>query len=74
MKKYVAVGEQLELVMPYSEVCVHMHVDGLQRTVRVLDGAVQILNADGTNFSMPITPGEAGLYHDKGGYYTYLGV
>lgn len=74
MKKYVAVGEQLELVMPYSEVCVHMQVAGTRRTVRVLDGAVQILNADGSKFSFPVTSGEAGLYSDAGGYYTHAGV
>lgn len=72
MKTYVAVGEQLELVMPYSEVCMHLQVAGTKRTVRVLEGAVQILNADGSKFSLPVTSGEAGLHSDAGGYYTHI--
>jgi hypothetical protein len=50
------------VVLPWSEACVHMRVAGREMWVRpVANGMAQILNDDGSNFSSPITRGEAGL-------------
>lgn len=70
----VAPGETVEITLPYSEVCMHMQVSGKRMAVRLENGTTcmaQLLNDDGSNFSMAVTPGEAGLYHDAAGYYFY---
>lgn len=65
-------GDVVNIELPFSEVCCHMHVAGKRMNVRLnaFMGA-QLLNDDGSNFSFAITPGEAGIYHDSEGWYTY---
>lgn len=56
------VPDAIRICLPYSEVCSFMHVAGQHRWVRkVNDMSAQILNDDGSNFSFPITLGEAGM-------------
>ncbi len=63
-------GQQDCKVMPHSEVCMHMQVAGREMAFALLhDGSVQLLNDDGSYFSIPITNGEAGIYEDHDGYY-----
>ena len=62
------IGQSYALVLPYSEVAMHLRVAGYRRIVTVLPhGAAQILNADLTKFSFPVTWGEAGIYRDAQG-------
>jgi hypothetical protein len=50
------------VTLPYSEVCMHMRVAGTQMLVEPRpDGMAQLWNLDGTQFSFPITAGEAGV-------------
>lgn len=65
-------GDVVRVKLPWSEVCMHMHVADQERDVRVLEHGAQILNADGTPFSFPITHGEAGIYTDADGLYIQL--
>ena len=66
----VVTGEHGRKVMPHSEVCMHMRVAGREMAFALLDGgSVQLLNDDGSHFSIPITNGEAGVYEDRDGYY-----
>ena len=66
----VASGEYGKKVMPHSEVCMHMRVAGRNMAFVLLNGgSVQLLNDDGSHFSIPITNGEAGIYEDDAGYY-----
>lgn len=63
------VGGEAEVELPYSEVCMHMRVAGKRYRVRAMPaswdakrvGSVQILNPDGSLFSFPILPDEAGV-------------
>lgn len=51
--------------LPYSEVCCYMRVADVRMWVRPLPhGMAQLLREDGSNFSAPITRGEAGLNYD----------
>jgi len=65
----VKVGEVVNVMLPYSEVCMHLKVAGRTRPVEILATGAQILNWDGTNFSFPVTHGEAGIYTDADGLY-----
>lgn len=65
----VMVGETVRVSLPWSEVCMHLRVAGEVRNVRVLESGAQILNADDTPFSFPVTHGEAGIYRDSEGLY-----
>jgi hypothetical protein len=57
-----APGKTVTVTLPYSEVCCHMRVAGQIRQVRVTaEHMAQILNADGSPCSFPVTLGEAGL-------------
>lgn len=60
-RRAVAVGQEIEVILPHSEVCRHMRVAGHLRTIRVLEQSAQILNDDGSPFSFPIGHGEAGV-------------
>jgi len=71
MKKYVKAGDIVEIVLPYSEVCMHLGLAGLGQKVQILSDGVQILTVDGNNFSFPITYGEAGIYSDSEGHYVF---
>lgn len=69
---HVAIGDTVHVELPYSEVCMSMRVAGARRDVHLVsENAAQILNEDGTPFSFPVLPGEAGLFHDATGFYTY---
>lgn len=69
----VVPGDRVRLVLPYSEVCMHMRVAGRAMLVEVREGGAQILNDDGSAFSFPITHGEAGIltHGQDGSLYTY---
>jgi hypothetical protein len=69
--KRVKPGDVVRLMLPWSEVCLYMKVADQVMDVRVLDDGAQILNEKGTPFSFPITHGEAGIYRDAEGLYTY---
>lgn len=67
-------GEYGRAKMPHSEVCIHMRVAGKEMDFLLIDKeypSVQLLNPDGSNFSGPITRGEAGIFEDEEGYYYY---
>lgn len=68
-KQRLTVGQVVSVKLPWSEVCMHMHVQDQVRNVRVLEHGAQILNDDGTPFSAPITHSEAGIYRDAEGLY-----
>lgn len=57
----VEIGETVIMVLPWSEVCMHMGVAGQRWRIAIDEVGAQILNDDGTPFSFPITHGEAGL-------------
>lgn len=67
--KRLSVGTIVNMTLPYSEVCMHLRVAGLPRSVEVLATGAQILNEDGTPYSFPVTHGEAGIYRDAKGLY-----
>ena len=74
VKTYLDVGDDFRHEMPYSEVCMHLNVDGKEMAGSLVEGGmVQLWNDDGSQFSFPITAGEAGLYWDstRGAYYYY---
>lgn len=64
------VGDTVRIKLPYSEVCMLMGMAGQECEVRVEEHMAQILNLDGTPFSLPITWGEAGIFRDSEGPYT----
>lgn len=66
----LTIGEVYRLTMPWSEVCIHLRVQGKTLPVRVQTNGAQLLNDDGTALSFPITHGEAGIYGDTEGLYT----
>lgn len=55
------------LVLPYSEVCMHMRVAGTQMLGELVEDGrmVQLYKPDGEPFSFPITRGEAGWDHQE---------
>jgi hypothetical protein len=62
-------NQETVLELPYSEVCMHLRVAGTRMRARLLPtGMVQLLDADGREFSFPITAAEAGLHHDQHGW------
>ena len=63
----LSIGSTTRVVLPYSEVCMHLRVAGEARFVRILEHGVQILNDDLTPFSFPVTWGEAGVGRDGDG-------
>lgn len=66
----IDIGDEGRKVMPWSEACMHMRVhDKVMRFRLVSALMVQLLNDDGSPFSIPITHGEAGVFHDEDGYY-----
>ena len=73
-KRYVNTGDIVSVEPPFSEVCMHMRVAGKRMSVQFLGErrGAQILNDDGSNFSFPILPGEAGFYRETDGrHYFY---
>jgi len=78
-------GEVVRLEIPYSEVCMHMRVAGRVMDVLLTTSAAgyakaQLLQDDGTPFSFPIAPEEAGIRRDYSvtdrpvGFYAYREV
>lgn len=70
--QWVTNGDVVRVQLPHSEVCMHMRLAGQVRPVQFLSPAgqsavVQILNEDGSHFSFPILPGEAGFYRGRVG-------
>jgi hypothetical protein len=68
-------GDRVPLELPYSEVCMHMRVAGRVMDVQLTDGEypmAQLMNEDGSEFSLPVTTGEAGIYGTlRDGFYCY---
>jgi len=57
--------DAVRVVLPHSEVCMHMRVAGQTRWVAPVDAFMaQIYSDHGSRFSAPITRGEAGLNAD----------
>lgn len=54
--------DAVRVLLPHSEVCMHMRIAGETRWVAPVDGGMaQIYNDHGSRFSAPVTHGEAGL-------------
>lgn len=72
----IQAGEIAELVMPASEVCLHMGITGRRMFGLVSDSgrSVQLIDAVTLElFSIPILTSEAGIYtRSDGTMYTYL--
>ena len=67
-QQYVTPGQRVRMELPFSEVCMHMQVAGKVMVVQLLDREypmAQLHRDDGTEFSAPITTGEAGFYWDS---------
>ena len=70
-KRPIQPNQEIVLELPYSEVCMHLRVAGTRMRARLQpDGMVQLLDADGRDFSFPITAAEAGLHQDQDGWST----
>lgn len=67
-RRVVTVGERVVLRLPYSEVCMHMHIAGRKMLCEVRADGVQVFEYGNTPqerpFSFPITHGEAGVLRD----------
>lgn len=72
--KRVKPGEVVNVMLPWSEACMHLKVAGRTRPVEVLATGAQILNWDRSNYSFPVTHGEAGIYSDASGLYIQMGL
>lgn len=68
-------GDPVELEMPASEVMMHMGIVGTRMygMLSANQRSVQLLDADTMKlFSIPVLPGEAGIFRSSGGeFYTY---
>lgn len=68
-------GDVVRMEISFSEVAMSMHVAGEVMNVRFQSPHgypnAQLLLDDGSEFSAPITPGEAGFYFEDGRYYFY---
>lgn len=62
----IRVGETADVLLPYSEVCMHMRVAGKILPVTLIERngyfAAQILDESGNRFGAPVTLGEAGIF------------
>ncbi len=63
--KRFKVGDKVKITMPYSEVCVHLHVAGKIALCEILSRGVQLYKPDSEKFSFPILHDEAGFYQDN---------
>lgn len=65
---YLEVGDVVRLRLPHSEVCIHMRLAGEEMNVRLVQEGgqpmAQLLADDGSRWSFPILPGEAGIFSD----------
>ncbi len=66
----VTAGESGRARMPWSEVMIHLRLaDAVMDFQVTADGAAVQLLSGGQPYSIPVLPGEAGLYpHPDGGY------
>jgi hypothetical protein len=66
-------GQFGEKFMPFSEVCMSMRVAGTRMRFQLLEPGrmAQLYRLDGSEFSFPITAGEAGVFSDSEGHYYY---
>jgi hypothetical protein len=70
-KRPIHPNQETILELPYSEICLHLGIAGTRMGARLQpNGMVQLLDADGRDFSFPITAAEAGLHHDQDGWST----
>lgn len=70
--QYVKVGDTVNMEIAFSEVAMHMRVAGKVMPVKLVsERMAQLLRPDGSDFSFPITMGEAGFYEDSRGIYFY---
>lgn len=77
LRLHIEMGETGRAEMPYSEVCMHMLIAGKVFDFKIVGDRypmIQLLNPDGSQFSGPITTGEAGVYSqdDRLFYYPAL--
>ena len=73
-KTYLAPWDTVEIEIPFSEVAMSMRVAGermLVQLVKTPSNVMAQLWKDGRMFSAPITYGEAGIFCDEHGFYTY---
>ncbi len=73
-RKTLKPGERVEILLPYSEVCMHMQVSDHRAMAELTKSqwpGIQLYKRDGTAYSGSITTGEAGVKHDDDGYYFY---
>jgi hypothetical protein len=72
---FIKPGDTVEVILPHSEVCMHMRVAGKRAKVELTTSkfpAAQIRRENGMAFSNPVLTGEAGLYYDDAqGFYYY---
>jgi hypothetical protein len=67
-KRLIRPTEEFTTDLPFSEVCMHLRVAGTRMRARLEPNQmVQLLQPDGSQFSFPITAGEAGLEIDGAG-------
>jgi hypothetical protein len=72
-KRLIHPNQETILQLPYSEVCMHLHIAGARMRARLLaNGMVQLLQPNGHQFSFPITAAEAGLDYDQHGWYSVV--
>ena len=67
-------GMRVTLLLPYSEVCMHMRVADHLAEAELTNSeypGIQLYTKDGHQFSGSITTGEAGVYRDDQGFYFY---
>jgi len=70
-KQYIKVGERVATVLPHSEVCCHMKVNGTVCLVELQPAQrmVQLYTTENRPISFPITTGEAGVRQDENGFW-----
>lgn len=73
-KQYLRVWDKRTVLLPFSEVAMHMQVAGERMEAQLIKTPSQVmvqLWKDGRLFSAPITYGEAGFFKDDCGFYTF---
>jgi hypothetical protein len=67
-KRLIRPNEEFTTTLPFSEVCMHLRVAGTRMRARLEPNRmVQLPGPDGSEFTFPITDGEAGLDTDEQG-------
>lgn len=73
-RTFLKLGDRWLATMPYSEVCMHMRIADKKMIcefAKTIYPMIQLYSLDGKPFSSPVTTGEAGVYEDAKGFYTY---